>query len=949
MTHADTKFQQFGYDAYGLKRQIWNELSQLTRYTYDDYNRPISVIDPLGKTTQYDYASTQGDATQAQQHTTSSARWVTSPGLIMTKNVYDENFRNTQTVAAYGTSKAATTWFNYDAVGNRTWVVDPRGTPGYTYPHGNAGYTTYTDYDERNRKWQVREPLGHTTQLYYDDGINLTRIIRAVGTPDQTTETKVYDGMNRLTSDTVPKSISPTVNIVTQFTYYPSDGDGNGQSGSLLWQVIDGNNHYFTFQYDAFGSKTRLTYPGGVSYQSWAYNNAQNLKSRTTLNGETQNFTYDNRNRKTGMSWSNAADSATYGYDLVGRLTSASNANSVVTRQYDAAGHLTLDQQNVAGRGTYGVNYPTYDNDGRLTRMYLGGASGYDFTYSYDEMGRFEKIFLTNSSQLFQYYYDAASNETERDSLYNGVNQVYPHDALNRMQYVDVKRGATTLSHEYYTYDAMNRIALVSYGTGNTDSFTYYLDAELKQVVLGDLGHTLTYNLDNGGNRTSVADSVNGTTTYWPNSLNQYTSVSGNTISNGPEHEIQSYNAVTYAYINDEHLKSATSGSTTYSMLYDALGRCVKRTLTGGPTTYYICDGDKPIVEYDSSGTSVGVNVYGKGIDEIVERVAIGSDSNWYAYYPQQNHEGSVNALTDTSGDLIERYRYDAFGAPTIYTAAWGVRANTIYDNRFLFSGREYAATYRSTYNTPAFSFYEYRARAYSPILGRFMSEDPKLFDTGDYNLFRYCHNDPVDFTDPMGLDAMANAMAVAEAVVPGQYEYNQMVANVQSGNYGNAAGWGVTWVSSAVVGVVSGTASTRAQAGFRAARVAMAERRIAAVIGKYKNSPNYLHVAENLRAKAFDVPPHIFAKMSEAQQWAANQKFLDRAITRGGDFLLDKPIKDINSTSGGLRKELGYLSDKGFKLSSDGWRMTRSESLVLKATEEADSHSRHIPMPEPR
>jgi hypothetical protein len=32
------------------------------------------------------------------------------------------------------------------------------------------------------------------------------------------------------------------------------------------------------------------------------------------------------------------------------------------------------------------------------------------------------------------------------------------------------------------------------------------------------------------------------------------------------------------------------------------------------------------------------------------------------------------------------------------------------------------------------------------------MSEDPKGFDSGDYNLFRYCHNDPIDFTDPMGL-----------------------------------------------------------------------------------------------------------------------------------------------------------------------------------------------------
>ena len=36
------------------------------------------------------------------------------------------------------------------------------------------------------------------------------------------------------------------------------------------------------------------------------------------------------------------------------------------------------------------------------------------------------------------------------------------------------------------------------------------------------------------------------------------------------------------------------------------------------------------------------------------------------------------------------------------------------------------------------------------------MSEDPKLFDAGDHNLFRYCHNDPIDSVDPMGLDDTA-------------------------------------------------------------------------------------------------------------------------------------------------------------------------------------------------
>src|SRR6266508_2080212 len=99
----------------------------------------------------------------------------------------------------------------------------------------------------------------------------------------------------------------------------------------------------------------------------------------------------------------------------------------------------------------------------------------------------------------------------------------------------------------------------------------------------------------------------------------------------------------------------------------------------------------------------------------------------------------------------MKKYRYDAFGKPTIYNGSGVQIAATAYDNRFLFTGREYAATYRQIY-VPAFTFYEYRARAYNPTIGRFMSEDPKLFDAGDYNLFRYCHNDPIDFTDPMGL-----------------------------------------------------------------------------------------------------------------------------------------------------------------------------------------------------
>ncbi len=63
--------------------------------------------------------------------------------------------------------------------------------------------------------------------------------------------------------------------------------------------------------------------------------------------------------------------------------------------------------------------------------------------------------------------------------------------------------------------------------------------------------------------------------------------------------------------------------------------------------------------------------------------------------------------------------------------------------NRFLFTGREWIKDLR---------VYDYRHRMYQPELGRFLQPDPKQFEAGDYNLYRYCHNDPVNKSDPTGL-----------------------------------------------------------------------------------------------------------------------------------------------------------------------------------------------------
>ena len=464
--------------------------------------------------------------------------------------------------------------------------------------------------------------------------------------------------------------------------------------------------------------------------------------------------------------------------------------------------------------------------------MYVNNlGDGYDYAYRYDEMGRFEKIFYHGAGNPWvQYHYDNASNETQRDNLLNHVNQIYDPDELNRPRKVELQHDGTPFAREVYDYWPIGRLHTVTRANNRQDQFGYYLDGELyfvfydvtaaeapdpnemplaedpaKEKTVDDLlalpdgmgpdgldtaARTVTYVYDKAGNRTAVGDTVNGTAYYTPNNLNQYQSINNGSdpITNGPEHEIASYKNASYTYMKDEHLTRVTSGTSTYDLAYDALGRCVKRTVrtqmvgiqqpdvTPRPrptpyprpsppppspspsptppgqvevTKYYIYDGERPILEYDQSGALAGYNLYGKGVDEILMRFdPTGPDPQ--PFYYQQDHEGSITHLTynPPTGQtpILEYYRYDVFGAPKIYGPPpnWSQRTASLYSNRFLFTGREWAAM---------FGFYEYRARAYHPGLGRFMSEDPKLFDTGDYNLFRYCHNDPIDLTDPMGTE----------------------------------------------------------------------------------------------------------------------------------------------------------------------------------------------------
>jgi RHS repeat-associated protein len=107
---------------------------------------------------------------------------------------------------------------------------------------------------------------------------------------------------------------------------------------------------------------------------------------------------------------------------------------------------------------------------------------------------------------------------------------------------------------------------------------------------------------------------------------------------------------------------------------------------------------------------------------------------------------GSTVALVDSSGNIQTTYAYDPFGNTTVSGAV-----NT---NVSQYTGRENEGN----------GLYFYRARYYSPLLGRFISEDPLGLDGGDVNVYAYVGGDPINFVDPDGTDALETGVSLLSA-----------------------------------------------------------------------------------------------------------------------------------------------------------------------------------------
>lgn len=250
---------------------------------------------------------------------------------------------------------------------------------------------------------------------------------------------------------------------------------------------------------------------------------------------------------------------------------------------------------------------------------------------------------------------------------------------------------------------------------------------------------------------------VNANRAYTTNGLNQYTAAGGVAFGYDGRGNLTSSGSSTYGY---DKLNEMTSGPSA-TMRYDGAGRLIEYNAPA--STRFVYDGTAILAEVSgSSGATLRRYVPGPGTDEPVV---------WYEgsgltdrRFLQADERGSIVAVTDNSGNVLGTNAYDEFGIP---------RANNI--GRFQYTGQAWFPDVGLAY---------YKARWYSPSLGRFMQTDPIGYKDG-LHWYNYAGGDPVNGSDPSGLDSCFDR---GLTTVTAGYSYTSYEATTIYGAYGNSS-----------------------------------------------------------------------------------------------------------------------------------------------------------------
>ena len=462
--------------------------------------------------------------------------------------------------------------------------------------------------------------------------------------------------------------------------------------------------------------------------------------------------------------------SLAYSYDVNHRLTQIKSpsllvgegrgegASSTFTFTYDSSGRRTkLTYPNEVT-----TNY-TYDSSNRLTNLLTQGIKPAkslrgkaeailidSFTYTHDKVGN--RLTKVETSPL-----EGEGRVRGND----GIQYSYSYDTIYRLLQsmpAKIKHNGTEKEFEHraenFAYDPVgNRLT----GPKEKLSYTYNTSNQLTELTKQDTSPLVGEGQGEGDkNKTQFTYDKNGNLTK--------------KIEYDDDGNIKTITLYTYDFENRlirvEMQKDGREKIIEFT--YDPFGRRLSKSIHREEieddedndkddedkkhprATYYVYDNEDIIMEYNHKGKVTARYIHGLGIDE---PLAVQKKKGIYYYHA--DGLGSVTALTDSKGKVVQRYDYDSFGNLKHH----GHKVKQPYT----YTGREYD---RET------GLYYYRARYYDAKVGRFISVDPILrgmshTDTASckqsikkfpldkpikLHPFVYTDNNPINYVDPKGL-----------------------------------------------------------------------------------------------------------------------------------------------------------------------------------------------------
>jgi RHS repeat-associated protein len=809
----------WSYDINGQLSHVIAPGDVTTSYEYDGFGRLTKLRAPSG--TEMRYVWLEGDVLGSVE-TVGDDGLGNIRRLEMASFSYDKRLRATsEGIEAFvddpGTAVTVTTTFYHDPGDRVMKVVDHRGG------------IWEAQYDGLGRVSSTIDPAGNEERFLYDANSNLLRLERHHREPGGTTSilmtSYTCDARNRQTAIVEPDGSTLAFEfdardlLVGQRDHlgrlkrigYNSFGDRvleeYGTGGAPIvhqWELdamsrvvayVDPTGEISRYKRDGIGRIIKTDYPSGYS-SARTYDTAGNVVEERLGSGVRFEYAYDMANRLTGMTSPTVLGSVVpigphaFAYDGLDRVISATVGSDPVIRRYDSRGRIVREEaRGVAIACAYddasGFMFKTWP-DGRAERHERGldytlrrieevahgalgsggdviatltpsgpgyfGAADYQgnlhLAATYDDRKRLAELAATSTSGLWEvlsYRYDTAN--TRRVESLAGTNPRLRYFEYDEHYRLTTARAGFTLALPDASTQADHDLAVAaaqaaSAGAPEFELFHYdSADARLTYAKTGQADRTYAYV---AGHR-PVTDGLKSFT-YSDDAVLQ---------SDGE-----------FAYQPDAlgRIVSITADAATVCDIeYDALGRPSIVHETGRPARTFNYLGE--FVEQETED--------GAGVRQYTVDPASGmpiayhvSGATFYALF-----DGGLNliGLADTNGALLESYRYEAFGLPTVLDPGGAVQSASQFDvepifggQRFLQSGGRYLA----------------KRRLMNPDHGIFLSPDPLGYASSP-SPYVYAAQDPIDLADSDGdfpFLAVLAIMAVGAVVAGGLNATRQAV-----------------------------------------------------------------------------------------------------------------------------------------------------------------------------